>query len=227
MNRRHNLRTAFPKLQQSWTLIKVYHPTKQASWGPRAFGPKSSRRLRSVLSVLLCTLPLGTHRWNDFGLKCVGRGGLIKHPLGAEGGFTIVELILACIIVPIVVIGIATAFNGIKHSYITARELNEMYAVLSACPEVDRALEFNSLSTGTNCYPNNSFVVENVTSGPSVTYSPTLTVTDTSALSAGDPLVSIPDSKVVEIQVNFLPPAASSSPLQLRMLITRNGIGQL
>jgi hypothetical protein len=147
--------------------------------------------------------------------------------LEPENGFSIVELILACVIFPIIVVGIATAYSGIKHSYTVARQLNEMYAVLSACPEVDRALEFNSLSTGTNCYPNNSFVVEDISGGKSITYSPTLTVTDTSALPSGDPLIPIPDSKVVNIQVNFLSPAAGTAPLQLRMLITRNGIGQL
>lgn len=149
-----------------------------------------------------------------------------KLPAPASG-FTVVELILACVIFPIIVVGIATSYNAIKRSYTTARQLNEMYAVLSACPEIDRALEFNSLSTGTNCYPNNSFIVENVTSGQTVTYSPSLTVTETGDLSAGDPLTTIPDSKVVHIQVNFLPPATSNMPMQLRMLITRNGIGQL
>jgi len=147
--------------------------------------------------------------------------------LETQRGFTIVELVLACVIFPIVVVGIATAYNGIRSSYTTARQLNEMYAVLSACPEVDRALEFTSLSSGTNCYPNNNFVVENQSGSKAVTYSPTLTVTDTSALASSDPLKPIPDSKVVNIQVNFLPPAASNTPLELRMLITRNGIGQL
>lgn len=146
----------------------------------------------------------------------------------SDDGFSIVELILACVIFPMIVVGIATAFNAIKRSYTTARQLNEIYAVLSACPEIDRALAFNSLSTGSNCEPNNSFVVEDVLGGGrSVTYSPTLNVTETSSLPVGDPLISIPDSKVVSIQVNFLPPATSNSPMQLRMLITRNGIGQL
>ncbi|HSX32422.1 MAG TPA: hypothetical protein VLF43_04105 [Candidatus Saccharimonadales bacterium] len=145
----------------------------------------------------------------------------------AHSGFTIVELVLACVIFPIVVIGIATAYNSIRQSYNTARQLNEIYAVLSACPEVDRAVEFSSLSSTTNCYPNNTFLVEDSTSGRSISYAPSLTVTDTSALSAGDPLNAIPDSKVVQIQVNFLKPNYSAAPLQMRMLITRNGIGQL
>ncbi len=150
-----------------------------------------------------------------------------RSDLSASPGFTIVELVLACVIFPIIVVGIATAYNGIRHSYAVARQLNEIYAVLSACPEIDRALEFNSLSTGTNCYPNNSFVVEDISGGKFVTYSPALTVTDTSSLSGSDPLSAVPDSKAVHIQVNFLPPAASNTPLQLRLLITRNGIGQL
>lgn len=146
---------------------------------------------------------------------------------GSSDGFTIVDLALACVIFPIVVIAVATTYNGIRHSYAVARQLNEMYAVLSACPEVDRALEFTSLSSGTNCYPNNSFQVEDTASSNTVTYSPNLTITDTSSLPSSDPLYNIPDSKVVQISVNFLPPAKSNSPLQLRLLITRNGIGQL
>ena len=147
--------------------------------------------------------------------------------MSSEGGFTIVELAVACVILPILVIGITNAFVSIKNSYTVARQLNEMYAVLSACPEIDRALEFNSLSSGTNCYPNNSFLVEDTSSGAAVTYSPVLSVVNTTALPPSDPLASVPDSKVVNIQVNFLPPASSTTPLSLRMLITRNGIGQL
>jgi hypothetical protein len=148
-------------------------------------------------------------------------------PRTGEHGFTIVELVLACVIFPIIVIGIADASISLRRSYTTARQLNEMYAVLSACPEIDRALEFNSLSSGTNCYPNNSFQVENISAAQSVNYSPMLSVTNTADLPATDPLADVPDSKVVEIEVNFLPPATSNTPLSLRMLITRNGIGQL
>jgi prepilin-type N-terminal cleavage/methylation domain-containing protein len=144
-----------------------------------------------------------------------------------SSGFTMIELIVACVIFPIVVVGIATAFNAIKHSYTIARQLNEIYTVLSACPEVDRALEFSSLSSATNCYPNNNFVVEDTTASNQVTYSPSLTVTDTTSLSSSDPLHTIPDSKVVDITVHFLPPADTTVPIQLRMLITRNGVGQL
>jgi hypothetical protein len=144
-----------------------------------------------------------------------------------SSGFTIVELVLACVIFPLIVVGVANSYNSVRHAYATARQLNEMYAVLSACPELDRALEFNSLSSGTNCYPNNVFQVENTTDTRSITYSPTLTVTDTTALASGDPLKTIPDSKVVKIQVGFPAPNTSRPPLELRILITRNGIGQL
>jgi len=149
------------------------------------------------------------------------------HSKQKSDGFTAIELLIACFVFPIIVVGIATAYQAIRRSYTTARQLNEMYAVLSACPEVDRALEFNSLSSTTNCYPNNTFLIENAESTRTINYSPSLTVTDTNSLGASDPLKTVPDSKVVEIQVNFLPPAASNTPLRLRMLITRNGIGQL
>lgn len=152
----------------------------------------------------------------------------IHHEIAASrSGFTIVELVLACVIFPIVVIGVANSYNSIKKSYSTARQLNEIYAVLSACPEVDRAVEFSSLSSTTNCYPNNTFLVEDSSSSRTVSYSPTLTVTSTTALAPTDSLYNIPDSKAVFIQVAFLKPNYSATPLQLRMLITRNGIGQL
>lgn len=144
--------------------------------------------------------------------------------LNTQSGFTILEMLLACVIFPIIVVGIANAFDSVRKSYKTARELNEIYTVLSACPELDRALEFGSLSSISNCYPTNVFAAEgggNIT----ITYTPTLTVTDTSALSGSDALQPIPDSKVISISVGF--PNSSAPPLQLRMLVTRNGIGQL
>lgn len=145
-------------------------------------------------------------------------------PKLSETGFTTVELIIACVIFPIVVIGISNAFSGVQRSYMLARQLNEVYAVLSACPEIDRALEFSSLSSSSNCYPNTSFRAEGG-SGLTNTYNPSMTVTDTSSLAASDPLRTIPDSKIININVGI--PGRSSPPWQLRMLITRHGIGQL
>lgn len=141
-----------------------------------------------------------------------------------QKGFTTVELLLACVIFPLIVVGVANSFDAVRKAYTEAKELNEMYAVLSACPEIDRALEYGSLSSGTNCYPNNSFKAEGGSS-TIITYTPTLTVTDTSALPSSDPLKTVPDSKVIDIQVGFL--HTPTTKLKLRMLITRNGIGQL
>jgi len=143
-----------------------------------------------------------------------------------DSGFSIIEILVAIIIIPFVFGSLFIAFNSVKKSYSLARQYNEMYSVLSACPELDRALEFNSLSSSTNCYPNNTFASENGISG-TITYAPALSVVDTSSLPGTDPLQSVPDSKVVSISVNYQAPIASRPPLQLRMLITRNGIGQL
>lgn len=141
-----------------------------------------------------------------------------------EAGFSIVELLVAAIIIPFVVIAVSNAFNSIQRSYTVARQLNEIYAVLSACPELDRAHEFGSLSSSSNCYPNNSFPAENGGTA-TITYTPVLSVTDTTSLPGSDPLSTVPDSKVVSISVGF-PAPNPAAPLQLRMLITRNGIGQ-
>lgn len=141
-----------------------------------------------------------------------------------ERGFTIIEIVLACVIFPIVVAGVSNAQGVIRKQYMIARQLNEIYTVLSACPELDRAIDYTSLSSTTNCYPNNNFQSEGGT-GNTITYAPTLTVTDSTALPAADPLSVVPDSKVVSISVGY--PKNSSPPLKLRLLITRNGIGQL
>lgn len=140
-------------------------------------------------------------------------------------GFTIVELLLACVIFPIVVIGVSNAYLALRKAYITSRQMNEIYSVLSACPELDRALDFNSLTSTNNCYPNNVFSAEDG-SGTPVTYTPSLTVTNTTSLPGSDPLEDIPDSKVVDISVGFPPPNQNATKLELRMLVTRNGIGQ-
>jgi len=143
-----------------------------------------------------------------------------------QGGFTAIEVMIAIVVLGIIVIGLVNAYIAMRQSYTTARQLNEIYTVLSACPEVDRALEFNSLSSTNNCYPNNSFPAEDGGTG-TITYSPVLTVTNTGSLPPADQLNTIPDSKVVNISVGFPAPNASAPALQLRMLITRNGIGQL
>lgn len=143
--------------------------------------------------------------------------------LNRESGFTIVEMVLACVIFPIIVIGLSNGYDAIRRSYTISKQLNEMYAVLSACPEVDRALEYDSLTSSTNCFPNNTFQAEGGTGG-TITYTPTLTVTDTASLAVGDPLRTVPDSKVINISVAFQ--NQPTNQLQLRMLITRGGIGQ-
>jgi len=143
-------------------------------------------------------------------------------PPSNQSGFTLVEIVVACAIFPIIVIAVANGYNAIKRSYVLARELNEMYAVLSACPEIDRALEYDSVTSAGNCYPNNTFQSEG--GGLNVTYAPNLTIQDTSALASTDPLRTVPDAKVIDITVNYL--HGSTQALELRMLITRNGIGQ-
>ena len=148
-----------------------------------------------------------------------------RHKELNNSGFSIVEILLAIIILPLVVVGVADSLNSVRHAYKVSRQLNEMYAVLSACPELDRALEFNSLSGTNNCYPNNSFAAENGGTA-TISYAPALTVTDTASLGSADPLKAIPDSKVVSITVPYPAPNASLPAVQLRMLITRNGIGQ-
>ncbi len=147
---------------------------------------------------------------------------MIKHN---EHGFTAVEFLLAAVVFTILVIGLIDAYDSMVRSYTIARQLNQIYTVLSACPEIDRALEFTDLSSTSNCAPNNTFPAENAPGG-SISYTPALTVTDTSSLSSTDPLSAYPDSKVVDVRVGF-PQTPTVPVMELRLLITRNGIGQL
>ncbi len=135
------------------------------------------------------------------------------------------EILVAAVILGIIVMGLFSALNTARQLYALSRQLSEIYTVLSACPEIDRALDFTALSGSTNCYPNNSFPAED-SSGGTITYSPTLTVTNTTALTNTDPLYNIPDSKVIDISVGFQKPYTNYPPMELRMLITRNGVGQ-
>ena len=150
-----------------------------------------------------------------------------KQSINADySGFTLVEILIACVVFPIIMFGITNAYQALQKSYTTAKQLNEIYAVISACPEVDRALEFNSVSSTTNCYPNNSFVAEGGGRAAIITYAPTLTVTSTASLPSTDQLFNVYDSKVIDISVGY-PKNPSATPVKLRLLITRNGIGQL
>lgn len=141
-----------------------------------------------------------------------------------EDGYTFVEFVIAAFIFSILVIGIGNAFNAVSRTYALTRQLNEMYAVLSACPEIDRALQYDSLSGSTNCFPNNTFESEGGINS-TITYNPTLTVMQTNELPISDPLYNIPDSKVVEVSVDYTNPL--NKPWKIRLLVTRNGISQL
>ncbi len=140
-------------------------------------------------------------------------------------GFTIIEILIASIILPLLIVAVSQIFNLIRTQYAYARQYNEVYGVLSACPELDRALQYDILSGATNCFPNNVFLAEG-SSGNTITYTPDLSVTDTASLPGSDPLQVIPDSKVVDLSVDITQ-NKTTLPLKMRLLITRNGIGQL
>ncbi len=143
----------------------------------------------------------------------------------SEQGYTAVEFLIAAVVFGILVVGLVDAYRSLVRSYMVARQLNEIYTVLSACPEIDRALEFTSLTSTSNCAPNNTFQAENSPTG-TISYTPALTVTDTADLDSSDPLSNYPDSKAIDVTVG-LPESPSAQPMELRLLITRNGIGQL
>lgn len=147
-----------------------------------------------------------------------------KSKKSKQNGFTVVEVLIATTVFAILVIGLVSAYASVRKSYRISRQLNEIYTVLSACPEIDRALEFSSINSGTNCYPNNSFKAEGV-SNNTIEYSPTVTVTNTNDLSTGEALKNVPDSKVIDVSTGYVLDE-SSNELRLKLLITRNGVAQ-
>ncbi len=140
-----------------------------------------------------------------------------------QGGFSILEILMAAVIFPIIVVGLYNATMAVNRSYSIARQYNEIYAVLSACPELDRALEFNSITEENNCFPNNVFEIEGGSDGV-ITYEPDLSITDTDELESSNELAPFSDSKLIEISVDI--PNITAPPVELQLLVTRNGLGQ-
>ncbi len=143
-----------------------------------------------------------------------------------QHGFSVVEILIVTVIISTLFIGISQAFQNVARTYTLTRQLNEMYAVLSSCPEVDRALDYTAIVGATNCFPNNVFRGEGP-GGATITYLPTLAVLSTTApttLPVSDPLYGTYDSKVIDVSVGR--PGSNDLPWRIRLLVTRNGIAQ-
>lgn len=138
-----------------------------------------------------------------------------------QSGFTVVEILIGIILLGTVITSLALAFDGLNKSYAKTRELSEVYAALSGCPEIDRALQFDVIDVA-HCSPNDTFNSESSGGNNDITYSTVSTPMLTSSLPTSDPVHDIPDSKVVDVTVN----TKTAKQWKLRLLITRNGIGQ-
>lgn len=139
----------------------------------------------------------------------------------SESGFTIAEIIIGIVMLGIIIGGVAQAFDWLFKDYARSRELNEIYAALSGCPEIDRAMQYESIIS-TNCSPNDTFDAEAATGNNEITYVTSSAPVLTSALAPSDPAYGIPDSKVVDVTVT----PDVGNPWKIRLLISRNGIGQ-
>lgn len=139
----------------------------------------------------------------------------------SSSGFSIVEIIIAIALLGIVIGGVAQAFDWLFKDYARSRELNEIYAALSGCPEIDRAMQFESI-TSTNCSPNDTFDAETAGGNNDITYVTSSAPILTTALATTDPAYNIPDSKVVDVTVT----QKNGKQWKIRLLISRNGIGQ-
>lgn len=138
-----------------------------------------------------------------------------------QSGFSIVEIIIGIVLLGIMIGGVATAFDWLFKDYARSRELNEIYAALSGCPEIDRAMQYESIIS-TNCSPNDTFDAETASGNNDITYVTSSAPILTSALAPSDPAYGIPDSKVVDVTVT----PKSGDQWKIRLLISRNGIGQ-
>lgn len=138
-----------------------------------------------------------------------------------QAGFSIVEIIIGIVLMGIIIVGVATAFDWLFKDYARSRELNEIYAALSGCPEIDRAMQYESIIS-TNCSPNDTFDSETAAGNNNIAYTTSSTPILTSALATSDPAYNIPDSKVVDVIVT----PKTGQPWKIRLLISRNGIGQ-
>ena len=139
----------------------------------------------------------------------------------SQAGFSIVEIIIGIVMLGAIIGGVAVAFDWLFKDYARSRELNEIYAALSGCPEIDRAMQYESI-VSTNCSPNDTFDAETADGDNDITYLTSSAPVLTTALAASDPAYGIPDSKVVDVTVT----PKSSDPWKIRLLISRNGIGQ-
>jgi type II secretory pathway pseudopilin PulG len=139
----------------------------------------------------------------------------------SQAGFSIVEIVVGIVMLGFIIGGIALAFDWLIKDYARSRELNEIYAALSGCPEIDRAMQYESIIS-TNCSPNDTFDAETADGNNDITYVTSSAPVLTTALSPSDPAYNIPDSKVVDVTVT----PKSGSPWKIRLLISRNGIGQ-
>jgi type II secretory pathway pseudopilin PulG len=138
-----------------------------------------------------------------------------------QNGFTIVEIIIGIVVMGFIIGGVAMAFDWLIKDYARARELNEIYAALSGCPEIDRAMQYESIIS-TNCSPNDTFDAETANGSNDITYATSSSPILTSALPVTDPVYNVPDSKVVDVTVT----PKTGQTWKIRLLISRNGIGQ-
>ena len=138
-----------------------------------------------------------------------------------QSGFSIVEIIVGIALLGMIIGGVALAFDWLIKDYARARELNEIYSALSGCPEIDRAMQYESIIS-TNCSPNDTFDAETATGDNDITYVTNSDPVLTSDLPNTDPAYNIPDSKVVDVTVE----PKTGDTWKIRLLISRNGIGQ-
>lgn len=138
-----------------------------------------------------------------------------------QSGFTVVEVLVAIVVLGIMITGVALGFQWLIGDYAKSREYNEIYAALSGCPEIDRAMQYESI-VSTNCSPNDTFDSETASGNNDIAYNTSSIPQLTSSLNSADPVYNVPNAKVIDVVVT----PKKGHVWKIRLLVSRNGIGQ-
>lgn len=137
-------------------------------------------------------------------------------------GFTVTELLVATVVLPIFIIGFSQALNLLRDSYATSKQINDILSVISIDPELDRGIRYQNL-TNTNVIKTTTVADEG---GANRNYTSTLVIQDnTSVNESGITINTLPSLKVLDVSSNYRR-GSTTEPMKFRLLIAPGGIGQ-
>lgn len=146
---------------------------------------------------------------------------MAKRLLKNQKGFTIVELLVGILVFGVVAVAAWQTAVVLRSNYAQTRQLNDITTAMLTFPELNRGLRYESIT-------NEQYVADinlraEGAGGGIINYKPTVTVRDSSQVPETS---TIPDSKVVDVEIPYRTSSGTTQPHRLRLLIARNGIGQ-